>query len=72
MIALALQIRILFIVLAVGLAAYVLWRLWQRVREDPRARMAAPLLARMALNALFRRGLLPLLIVLVRLLRGMR
>jgi hypothetical protein len=69
MIALAVQIRLLFLLLAVGLAVWLLWRLWSRVAQDPRLRASmggasGPLL----LLALLRAGL-PLLL---RVLRGLR
>lgn len=69
MIALALQIRILFIALLLGLAVYGLWRLGQRLAADPRLRgaLSGPGLRLLALY-LLRVGL-P---VLARLLRGLR
>lgn len=73
MIALALQIRILFLVLLVAAAAWLLWRLGQRLAArmaaDPRLRgtLSGPGVRLLGLY-LLRVGL-PLL---VRLLRGLR
>lgn len=68
MIALALQIRILFIVLLLGAAVYLLWRASQRLAADPRLRatLSGPG-ARLLLLYLLRRALPALL----RVLRGL-
>ena len=69
MIALAVQIRILFLLLLAALGAYIVWRLWQRARVDPRLRpMLTGVGLRLLLLYLLRRGL-PLLL---RALRGLR
>jgi hypothetical protein len=72
MIALAVQIRILFLVLLAALALYGVWRLWQRAAHDARLREALPLLGRALLRRLWSRGAIPLLWVLLRVLRGLR
>lgn len=69
MIALAVQIRILFLALLVGVAAYVLLRLWQRVRLDPRLRaQLSGMSTRLLLVYLLRRAM-PVLLRLLRLFR---
>ncbi|HKI98583.1 MAG TPA: hypothetical protein VKB51_08945 [bacterium] len=68
MIALALQIRIVFLLLLVGLTLWLLVRLWRAATCDPRLRRGLPLL----LAGLLRRGALPLLVVLLRILRVLR
>ena len=71
MIALAAQIRIVFVLMAVGLAAYFLWRLVRRFLEDPRARAWLARGGLTLLRTVLMRGGLALM-VLLRLLRWFR
>lgn len=69
MIASALQVRLLFLVLLAALGVWLASRAWRVVTADPRRRRALALLAVLTLRALMRRGVVPVLLVVVRLLR---
>jgi hypothetical protein len=66
MIALAVQLRLLVLLLAVGLAAWLLWRLWTRAQQDPRLRKTVGGAGGPLLLLALLRAALPLL------LRGLR
>lgn len=72
MIASALQVRLLAMLVLVAGAVWLALRAWRALAGDPRRRRALALLAVLALRGLLRRGVGPLLLWVVRLLRVLR